>query len=305
LNIDILDKIKHFLVQAEKSPVPLSEELIEQFGEDCKKAIRKQFKEQRDKSFRVRMSGIGKPLCQLQMEKSGAKKEEMPYNSKLRFLFGDMIEAITMLLLKASGTTVDSEQKQVSKPSKYFETGLTGTYDVEIDNKIYDIKSASDWAFKNKFSMGFDAVVDKDVFGYKSQGYLYADAENKKFGGWIVVNKSTGEMCIVSPPKNDAEHRKEALKVAEDNIKALMENKPFERCFTDVEEKYRNKLTGNRVLDSVCSFCSFKQECWGDKIEYLPQQVFDSEGKPRSKSPRYYWYTHVADRGNNNDKEKE
>ena len=34
--------------------------------------------------------------------------------------------------------------------------------------------------------MGFDAVVEKDVFGYKSQGYLYADAENKKFGGWIV-----------------------------------------------------------------------------------------------------------------------
>jgi hypothetical protein len=293
------------LVQAEKSPVPLSEELIEQFGEDCKKAIRKQFKEQRDKSFRVRMSGIGKPLCQLQMEKSGAKKEEMPYNSKLRFLFGDMIEAITVLLLKASGTTIDSEQKQVTRASKYFDTGLTGTYDIEIDNKIYDIKSASDWAFKNKFSMGFDAVVDKDVFGYKSQGYLYADAENKKFGGWIVINKSTGEMCIVSPPKNDAEHRKEALKVAEDNIKALMENKPFERCFTDVEEKYRNKLTGNRVLDSVCSFCSFKQECWGDKIEYLPQQVFDSEGNPRSKSPRYYWYTHLADRGNNNEQEKE
>jgi len=305
LNIDILDKIKYFLVQAEKSPVPLSEELIEQFGEDCKKAIRKQFKERRDKSFRVRMSGIGKPLCQLQMEKSGAKKEEMPYNSKLRFLFGDMIEAITVLLLKASGTTIDSEQKQVSRASKYFETGLTGTYDVEIDGKIYDIKSASDWAFKNKFSMGFESVVDKDVFGYKSQGYLYADAENKKFGGWIVINKSTGEMCIVSPPKNDANHRKEALKLAEDNIKALMENKPFKRCFTDIEEKYRNKLTGNRVLDSVCSFCSFKQECWGDKIQYLPQQVFDSEGKPRSKSPRYYWYTHVADRGNNNEKEKE
>ena len=285
--------------------MPLSEELIEQFGEDCKKAIRKQFKEQRDKSFRVRMSGIGKPLCQLQMEKSGAKKEEMPYNSKLRFLFGDMIEAITVLLLKASGTTIDSEQKQVSRASKYFKTGLTGTYDVEIDGKIYDIKSASDWAFKNKFSMGFESVVDKDVFGYKSQGYLYADAENKKFGGWIVINKSTGEMCIVSPPKNDANHRKEALKLAEDNIKALMENKPFERCFTDIEEKYRNKLTGNRVLDSVCSFCSFKQECWGDKIQYLPQQVFDSEGKPRSKSPRYYWYTHVADRGNNNEKEKE
>tara|TARA_R100001126_G_C4854459_1_gene163770 strand:- start:521 stop:1237 length:717 start_codon:yes stop_codon:yes gene_type:complete len=238
------------------------------------------------------------------MEKLGAKREAQPYNNKLRFIFGDMIEAITMLLLKASGTTVDSEQKKVSRKSKYFEDGLSGTYDVEIDGKIYDIKSASDWAFKNKFSMGFDAVVEKDVFGYKSQGYLYADTENKKFGGWIVVNKSTGEMCLVSPPMDDTKHKKEALKVADDNIKALMENKPFERCFDDVEEKYRSKLTGNRVLDSVCGFCSFKQECWGDKIEYLPQQVFDDEGKPRSKNPRYYWYTHVANREKNNDKEK-
>ena len=301
---EILDKIKHLLVQAEKSPVPISEELIEQFGEDCKKAIRKQFKEKRDTSFRIRMSGIGKPLCQLQMEKSGAKREAQPYNNKLRFIFGDMIEAITMLLLKASGTVVDSEQKQVTRKSKYFETGLTGTYDVEIGGKIYDIKSASDWAFKNKFSMGFDAVVEKDVFGYKSQVYLYADTENKEFGGRIVVNKSTGEMCIVSPPRDDTKHKKEALKLADDNIKALMENKPFERCFDDVEEKYRSKLTGNRVLDSVCGFCSFKQDCWGDKIEYLPQQVFDDEGKPRSKNPRYYWYTHVANREKNNDKEK-
>ena len=55
-------------------------------------------------------------------------------------------------------------------------------------------------------------------------------------------------------------------------------------------------------MESIsCLFCSFKQDCWGDKIEYLPQQVFDDEGKPRSKNPRYYWYTHLADRGNNND----
>ena len=71
--------------------------------------------------------------------------------------------------------------------------------------------------------------------------------------GLLLINQL--EKCALSPPKNDAEHRKEALKVAEDNIKALMENK----CFTDIEEKYRNKLTGNRVLDSVCSFCSLNK----------------------------------------------
>jgi len=295
LNEDILNKLKDFLVQAEGSSVPMSEELIEQFGEDCKAAMRKQFKQKRESKFRVRMSGIGKPLCQLQMEKSGAKKEPMAYNGKIRFIFGDMIEAFTVLLLKASGIVIDSEQKQVSRKNKYFpDSGLTGTYDVEIDGKIYDIKSASDWAFKNKFSMGFGAVVDKDVFGYLSQGYLYADTEKKKFGGWIVVNKSTGEICIVSPPEDDSDYKRIGLQVAEENIEALMEDHPFKRCFTDVEETYRSKLTGNRRLDSVCGFCSFKQTCWEGKIQYLPQQVFDDNGKPRSKSPKYFYYTQLA-----------
>ena len=77
--------------------------------------------------------------------------------------------------------------------SKYFEDGLSGTYDVEID-KIYDIKSASDWAFKNKFSMGFDAV-EKDVFDISHKD-IYMQIQRIKVCGWIVVNKSTGEMCL-------------------------------------------------------------------------------------------------------------
>ncbi len=41
---------------------------------------------------------------------------------------------------------------------------------------------------------GFKSIAEEDAFGYLSQGYLYSESENKKFGGWIVINKSTGRM---------------------------------------------------------------------------------------------------------------
>ena len=84
VDIDILDKNKTLFGTGGKIACASQRRTYRTVWEDRKKAIRKQFKEKRDTSFRVRMSGIGKPLCQLQMEKSGAKKEDMPYNSKVK-----------------------------------------------------------------------------------------------------------------------------------------------------------------------------------------------------------------------------
>ena len=72
------------------------------YHKKCKDAFRKQFTEKRQKEFKYRMSNIGKPLCQLQMEKSGAEAEPMPYNAKMRNLFGDLIEASAITIMKLS-----------------------------------------------------------------------------------------------------------------------------------------------------------------------------------------------------------
>jgi hypothetical protein len=85
--------------------------LIEQFGEDCKEAIRKQFTNKREKKFRTRMSNAGRPLCQLQMEKKGIKGEGQPYSNKMRNSFGDLIEALSVLILKSAEVNVNSYQK--------------------------------------------------------------------------------------------------------------------------------------------------------------------------------------------------
>ena len=282
--MDILNKVQTFLDAACEKQVVISDKLIEEFGEACKTAIKKQFTDKRPNKFRVRASNVGRPLCQLQMEKNGAKGESQPYNAKMRNLFGDLIEATAVLVLKSSGVEVTNEQKSVRYDVSNG-THIDGTFDVEIDNKIWDIKSASPFAFDHKFKNGFNALTKGDTFGYVEQGYVYAEAEKKKFGGWIAINKSTGEWAVTETPLADDEHRTKALKKVKDNSNAIKKNLPFERCFTDVEEMYRRKPTGNRVLGFECSYCPYKKDCWGDEIQHLPQQ--SSQGL----NPKWVWYT--------------
>ena len=286
--MDILNKVQTFLDAACEKQVVISDKLIEEFGEACKTAIKKQFTDKRPNKFRVRASNVGRPLCQLQMEKTGAKGESQPYNAKMRNLFGDLIEATAVLVLKSSGVEVTNEQKSVRYDVSNG-THIDGTFDVEIDNKIWDIKSASPFAFDHKFKNGFNALTKGDTFGYVEQGYVYAEAEKKKFGGWIAINKSTGEWSVVETPINDDEHKKKAIEQAKKNVHALNTNAPFKRLYEDIPESFNKKLTGNRVLGKECSFCPYKKACW-EGLEYLPQQ------QSKAINPKYFWYTKVDSR---------
>ena len=284
----ILENVQSFLKMATDDSVAVSDKLIDEFGEMCKDAFRKQFTNKREKSFRARMSNIGKPLCQLQMEKSNAEPEGQPYNNKMRNTFGDLIEALAVTIIKASGIKVDSTQKSVSYNMD--KSKIDGTYDIEIGNSIYDIKSASPYAFEHKFGDegGFNSIVEDDSVGYLSQGYLYSESENKRFGGWIVINKSTGEWLVTETPTEDEKYKNIAINLSKENLHALDEGKPFRRCFSDIEETFRKIPTGNRVLGIVCSFCPYKFPCWGkDKLQYLPQQ------QSKGKSPKWVYYTEV------------
>ena len=278
----ILNRVQLFLTEANKASVPISSTIINEFGELCKDAFKKHFTEERDKKFKPRMSSIGKPLCQLQMEKSGVETETPSYQSKMKFLFGDLIDALAITILKSSGVKIDEFQKKVSHT--FGKDKINGTYYAKILGKIWDIKSASPYSFKYKFAEGFDAILKDDIFGYVSQGYLYSKAEDVDFGGWIAIDKSSGEWAVVETPINDDKHAKEALEKAERNLKALNNDEPFKRQYEDIEETFNGKATGNRVLGKECSFCPYKKSCW-EGIQYLPQQ------QSKAMNPKYFWYT--------------
>ena len=284
---DILSKVQLYLDKVSKEPVEISDKLVEEFGEACKSALRKQFAEERRSMFEPRMSNIGRPLCQLQMESKNVKGEGQPYNVKMRNTFGDLIEALAIFVLKSSGVVIEDEQKNVKY--KFGESDIKGRLDVTIDKKVWDIKSASPYSFEKKFGTlgGFEEVVKDDAFGYASQGYLYSASEKIPFGGWIVINKSTGEWTVCETPLADDQYREKALDDAEKNLKALKNNEPFKRCYNDIEETFRTKKTGNKVLGTVCSFCPYKLPCWGSKLQLLQQQ------QSKGKNPKWVWYTQI------------
>jgi hypothetical protein len=287
--VTFLEEVKSLLVESQRRPIKIPDEIQKEFAKDCLSAVQKQFTDKRESEFRIRMSNIGRPLCQLQMEKKYATDSTVGYadnyNTKLRNLYGDIIEAVVVMLLRVVKVNIQGVQGKVKLKTKYFD--IKGTYDIIIDDKVYDIKSASSFSFRNKFGQGFQSIANDDVFGYLPQGYLYAQSLKKNFGGWIVINKETGEMLITEPPQEDSKFKREALKRANTNMKALMKDEPFERQFELKNEKFGRNETGNKVLGTVCSYCQYKHKCWGDDIQYLPQQ------QSKSANPTYYWYVEL------------
>lgn len=261
-------------------PVEIPDEWIDDAGEQFKTALRKQFTP-REGGFRLRMSNIGRPLCQLQMDKAGTKQARMPYNHVVRMLLGDSLEVIIRLILRACGANVTSDGDKVVLD--VLGEQIKGESDIDLGGKVYDVKSTSPWAFTNKWQRGYRGLAEHDDFGYVAQLFGYADAQGKEAGGWIVGNKSTGELLVVEVDATEEEVA-QIRKNREEVVAAIRDGRPFERCFEPEEETYYGKPTGAKKLPKSCTFCNFQGECWPD-AKHLPPP------KSKSKSPTYQWYT--------------
>tara|TARA_R100000315_G_C5177872_1_gene102960 strand:- start:78 stop:791 length:714 start_codon:yes stop_codon:yes gene_type:complete len=206
------------------------------------------------------MSNIGRPTCQLWFEKNKPElAEAKPSNFIMNMMLGDVVEAIFKgLLTEAKIDYKNSEQVSLDCDG----TDIKGTYDLIIDGSVDDIKSASDWSYRNKFD-SFESLSNGDSFGYIGQLAGYAKASNTKAGGWWVVNKANGKFKYISADTLDINKEVNYIK---NTVKKLKENK-FERCFEPEDELFRGKPTGNKVLSKNCTFCDFKRACWKDLTE--------------------------------------
>ena len=287
----LLVSIQEFLDKAGQGEVELPDHLIQEFKDSCETAIKKQFSKR--EGAKLRMSGIGRPVCQQILSMQDCPKESS-YNDIMRFLFGDLIEAVAMLVIKAAGIKVVGEQKPCSIVLD--KENIKGTLDVILDEdgteKVWDIKSASPFSFDQKFKNGYDKIKEDDPFGYIVQGHLYGEANNMPFGGWIVINKSTGEWAVVDAPEDIGE-RKRVLQHA-DNIVKVVKKANFKKAkLKDDWETYRKDgeivRTKNRLMPKLCSFCEYKKHCWEDAR-------LENKITSKAKSPPQVWYTRYVQR---------
>jgi hypothetical protein len=261
-------KLHQFMSDAVKGKTTFSEETAKKIGAEVADAVIRQFGSGKSRDeFRLRMSNIGRPTCQLWFEKNKPETAlPKPTTFVMNMMLGDIVEAVFKGLLTESGVDFDDTDKVTLKVGDSNDTRVSGSYDLIMGGAVDDIKSASDWSYRNKFE-SYDTLKKSDPFGYVGQLAGYAQASDKRAGGWWVVNKANGSFKYV-PAAIDM--RKELTKLKE-TVEKVNENK-FERCFEAVPETYRGKPSGNMVLNDNCRFCDYRFECWPNMQE-LPSKV--------------------------------
>ena len=270
--------LHQYMEDAAAGKTTMSEATINKVADDIKSALQRQFGggNKRD-GFRLRMSNVGRPTCQLWFDKNQPEKAlPKPTTFVMNMMLGDIVESVFKALLTEAGVSYEDNSKVTLKLE---DDEISGEYDLVIDDAVDDVKSASDWSYRNKFA-SYETLAQGDSFGYVSQLAGYARAADKKAGGWWVVNKANGEFKYVKANI----HLDEEISKIQNTVDVIKDN-TFKRCFEPVPETWRGKETGNMVLNDNCRFCSYKYACF-PTLQEKPAKF------SQAKEPRMVSYVH-------------
>jgi hypothetical protein len=165
-----------------------------------------------------------------------------------KFLYGDIVEESVLTLAKAAGHNVEKEQHEVDikLPNGW---RIVGHLDAVIDGVLVDVKSTTTYGMRD-----FVAGRGGDKFGYRAQLNVYSSALGVKRKGWVVVDKTIGNMKWIEEDKPY-----DTYQLLEDSVATLeLPTVPKNRLAGTVEPN------GNVALARECSYCPYKKECWAD-----------------------------------------
>lgn len=248
----VSDIYEHLDKLSEGTPLPISESDIDKTLVGIKDALMSwSAPALRNKNFTVRMSNIGKPAKQLWYEKRDSNSRTVTASTQIKFLYGHLLEEIVLMLVRMTDHKVTDEQKEVNL------NGILGHMDCKINGEVVDVKTASNFAFR-KFSQG--SLSEDDPFGYLSQLAAYEEAEGTNNGGFLVLNKESGELCLYQP--DDLEKPNASSKI-KSLLTALEKEEPPGFCYSPVPDGKK----GNMKLAKGCTWCKYKFECFKDSNE--------------------------------------
>jgi len=252
----------------------MADTTIKQVAADIEDALSRQFGSGKKRGdFRLRMSNLGRPTCQLWYDKNKPEVAlPLPTTFIMNMMLGDIVEAVFKGLLKEAGVKYEEPEHVTLELDN--DVSINGTYDIVIDGAVDDVKSASNWSYTNKFE-SYDTLAKGDSFGYVSQLAGYAKASGKKVGGWWVVNKANGDFKYVPATGLDLDTEISKIQNTVDTVEA----NDFKRCFEPVPETFRGKETGNKVLNDGCRFCSYRFDCW-DTLTERPAVMSQAKKPP-------------------------
>ena len=240
--------------------IDIPEDMYEQFGRDMEDALRHWATPVERPKNGLRMSNIGRPLRRLWYDlNTEQEKEQIDAPTFIKFLYGHLLEVLLLFFVRLAGHVVESEQKEVTV------SGIKGHMDSVIDGEVIDVKTASGYAFK-KFKDG--TLAQNDSFGYLSQLAGYEKAEKTNNGGFLVMNKETGELTVFIPDdleKPNITHRIKEVK------QAVKRKTPPNYCYPPIPDG----VSGNMKLPRDCNWCPHKFECHKDANDGQGLRTFE------------------------------
>ena len=228
----------------------IDDTVIEEFGDNIKTHLKAALLDNRNEGrSNLRLSAIGRPDRQIWYDVNlNGKSEAITSPTRIKFLYGYILEELLIALSRLAGHTVTDTQKELDIQ------GVKGHQDCVIDGVLVDCKSTSPRGYE-KFDKG-DLVSD-DPFGYIAQISAYSEANGVDEAAFLAINKQSGEICLA--PVHSLEMINAGDRVS--YLKSLVENKsPPNKCYSDVKEG----ASGNRRLGTSCLYCNHKKECWKD-----------------------------------------
>jgi len=245
----LVDDIYNLVDTGKKNP---DQEALFALGSTVMDAVKRQlWMATSDMPGRLRMSNIGKPCSRsLWYDINGDDKvESLSPETRLKFMIGDIVEALVVYLAKEAGHSVTDQQAEIEME------GIKGHIDCVIDDELVDIKSASSFAMK-KFKNG--TLPNDDPFGYISQISGYGNALGKKRGTFLAFDKSSGELATYT----HSQLENTEIKIKEVKAAVTLPDPP-DRCF----ETVKDRQTSRQKLGVNCSYCSHKHTCWAGELD--------------------------------------
>lgn len=176
-------------------------------------------------------------------------KEQLDGRARIKFTYGDIIEAMIVPLIHIAGHKVEDVGMRVEwKVPGAGGWQVNGNIDARVDGHIIDVKSMN----ARSFDMWSQDADKADKFGYSYQIGAYQVTEPEAPKPYILgVNKENGaintfELTIPNPMT--AARRKAA---AVDNDEKYLARQP-----TVAHGK------SNKKLSTTCSYCAYKAECF-------------------------------------------
>ena len=261
--------IRNLLTEVQKGQDPskpnawISPEALSSFGVQAAVSIDRQFhrvhKERKPNTIYASELGIKCPR-KIWYKHNSTPADGLikvyPPNVITKFMYGDLVEGMALLMVEAAGHKVSHRQHPVKMHFKYKgdEWEISGKIDAIIDDTaLVDVKSTTSFGFKD-----FTSGTGGDKFGYREQlsYYLnYATTLPVNEAGYLAIDKGLGHIAYCPERTYTQSHVLDlAVSYAKTTAVADLESLAY---MPTVEHS-----AGNFKLGTECSYCEYKHECW-------------------------------------------